>query len=70
MIDAMKTIRGIVALGLAVGLSCSQAFAELPEKPGPIVNADKPTLAYVVAVVLLLCAGAVAFKPAKRSHLD
>jgi hypothetical protein len=70
MIDGMKTIGWITWLATCLWLSAAPVRAALPPAPGPIDNADRPTLAYIMAVILILAVAAISFKPAKRTHMD
>jgi membrane protease YdiL (CAAX protease family) len=69
MIPRMKRITCMMT-GIALLALVAPAMAALPEAPGEISSASKPYAAYGVAIVLLLLAAVVSFKPSRRSHLD
>lgn len=71
MASMMRRSKALVLAAVAAVMTLSsRAVAALPAPPEPISDPDKPYMAYVIALVLVGCVCAVAFKPSKRTHLD
>ena len=66
--SAMTVARMLIVL--TVSLLVAMAASAQPPASVPRVKPDNEWIAVVIAIVLLLCAGAVTVMPPKRTHQD
>ncbi len=70
--ETMFPLRHLTSSAVALGVSLVVTAAARAQEPVdiPPVKADKPWIGVMIAIVLLLCAGAVSVITPKRTHQD